>query len=270
MTRVLEFNNVRREYKRAIPVLDGVNFSVSAGEVVGLLGPNGAGKTTLIRLAMGMLFPHGGSVRVFGMNPTERPVEVKRRVGYVSEDQILPGRSSVNELLAFHRYLFPEWDEALERRLLEQFGLPLNTIIARMSKGQARQAALICAICHRPELLILDEPGGGLDPAARRDFLEASIQLLNREGTTILFSSHHLGDIERIGGRVVLLTGGRVRLDSELNRIRENMCLAIVPGTAVHDSHSLRQIPGCLHTRLVFDDWHAVFDGSPVAIHPSV
>ncbi len=263
MSQILEFKNVRREYKRGIPVLNELSFSVGAGEVIGLLGPNGAGKTTLIRLAMGMLFPHAGVVHVFGLSPTERPVEVKRRIGYVAEEQILPAASTVKELLTFHRYLFPQWDGGLERQLLEQFDLPLNRKIVHMSKGQARQAALICAICHRPELLILDEPGGGLDPAARRDFLEASIQLLNREGTTILFSSHHMGDIERIGGRVILLTEGRVRLDSELDRIREDMCLAIVPASAVPDVEAIDRIPGCLHTRLVFDDWHAVFEGSP-------
>ena len=110
----------------------------------------------------------------------------------------------------------------LERQLLDRFGLASGSKIKQLSKGQARQVALLCAVCHRPELLILDEPAGGLDPAARREFLETSIQLLNREGTAILFSSHHMADVERIGGRVVLLDEGKVRLDQRSTRLRED------------------------------------------------
>ena len=172
MNPVLEFRNVSRCFTQGVPVLDGVSFSMAEGEVVGLLGRNGAGKTTLINIAMGLLYPQGGAVRVFGISPTEDPVAVKRRVGYVSEDQILPPRSSIAELIAFHRYLFHRWDEALQRQLLERFGLSPSSKIHRLSKGQARQVALLCAVCHRPELLLLDEPAGGLDPVARREFLE--------------------------------------------------------------------------------------------------
>ena len=174
MTPILEFQNISRSFKKGVPVLNGVTFSMGEGEVLGLLGRNGAGKTTLIRIAMGMLFPHSGKVRVFGLSPTDEPVAVKKRIGYVAEDQVLPVGSSIADLIALHRYLFASWDQALERRLLDRFGLSPSSKIRHLSKGQARQAALICAVCHRPELLILDEPAGGLDPAARREFLETA------------------------------------------------------------------------------------------------
>jgi ABC-2 type transport system ATP-binding protein len=244
-------------------VLSGVSFSVRESEIAGLLGRNGAGKTTLIHIAMGLLSPDGGAVRVFGLSPTEDPVEVKRRIGFVSEDQVLPPGSSVAELIAFHHYLFPRWDQDLERQLLDRFSLPRGSKIGRLSKGQARQAALLCAVCHRPELLILDEPAGGLDPVARREFLETSIQLLNREGTAILFSSHQMTDVERIGGRVVLLDQGKVRLDRDLDRIREDICIAVVPRAFAPDAAAVERTPGCLRVRQVFDDWHAVMEGTP-------
>jgi ABC-2 type transport system ATP-binding protein len=263
MKPILEFANVSRSYKKGVPVLDGVTFSMTEGEVVGLLGRNGAGKTTLIRIAMGMLYPHAGSVRVFGLSPTDDPVAVKKRIGYVAEDQVLPGRLTIAELTAFHRYLFPHWNEALERQLFERFELSTGSKIKQLSKGQARQVALLCAVCHRPELLILDEPAGGLDPAARREFLETSIQLLNREGTAILFSSHHMSDVERIGGRVVLLDKGKVRLDRDLDRLREETCVALVPRGSDPEGAGIERTPGCLGVRLVFDEWHAVFDGAP-------
>src|SRR3954447_4623281 len=151
MNSVLDFQDIQRSFKRGSPVLKGVTFTMREGEVVGLLGRNGTGKTTLIRIAMGMLFPHRGNVRVFGLSPTEEPVAVKRRVGYVAEDQVLPSGSTLDELIGLHRYLFPHWDEVLERQLLDRFALDRHARIKTLSKGQARQAALVCAVCHRPE-----------------------------------------------------------------------------------------------------------------------
>jgi len=266
MTPILDFQNISRSFKKGVPVLNGVTFSMTEGEVLGLLGRNGAGKTTLIRIAMGMLFPHTGAVRVFGLSPTDEPVAVKKRIGYVAEDQVLPVGSSIAELIALHRYLFPSWDQTLERQLLDRFRLSASSKIKQLSKGQARQAALICAVCHRPDLLILDEPAGGLDPAARREFLETSIQLLNREGTAILFSSHHMTDVERLGGRVVLLDDGKVRLDRQLDQIHEDHCVAMIPRSAVSSSAAIEALPGCLRVRPVFDDWHAVFQGTPDSV----
>jgi len=263
MNPVLEFLNISRSFKRGVPVLDGVSFSMAEGEVIGLLGRNGAGKTTLIHIAMGLLSAHGGAVRVFGVSPFDNPVAVKRRIGFVSEEQVLPPRSTIAELIAFHRYLFGRWDDALECQPLDRFALSPSSKIHSLSKGQARQAALLCAVCHRPELLLLDEPAGGLDPVARREFLETSIQLLNREGTAILFSSHHMTDVERIGGRIVLLSEGKVAIDRNLDRIREDVCIAMVPRASAPDSATLKNLPGCLRIRAVFEDWHVVIEGQP-------
>jgi ABC-2 type transport system ATP-binding protein len=263
MTTVLEFEDIFRAYWENRPVLSGVSFRVSQGEVVGLLGRNGAGKTTLMRLAIGLLFPQSGSVRVFGLSPAQEPLAVKKRVGYVAEDQVLPAEARVEEVIRFHRFLFPAWDMELERQLLDRFNIDMNAKIRTLSKGEARRVALVCAVCHRPELLILDEPAGGLDPSVRREFLETVIQLLNREGTAILFSSHQMNDVERIASRVVLLDGGRVRLDENMENLREGFCVAMVPKSAAPDIRVLERMPGCLRVRPSFDDWHAVFQRPP-------
>ncbi len=194
----LEFEGIHRAYTRGVDVLQGVTFSMGRGDVVGLLGKNGAGKTTLIRIAMGMIEPQEGRVRVLGMDPRETPVEVKRRIGYVAEEQILPPFLTVGRVLDLHRGLYPTWDEAMARDLMDRFELSRRAKIRTLSKGQARRVALLCAVAHRPELLLLDEPASGLDPAARREFLETSIRLLNESGTAILFSSHYMTDIERM------------------------------------------------------------------------
>jgi ABC-2 type transport system ATP-binding protein len=132
-----------------------------------------------------------------------------------------------------------------------------------LSKGQARQLALLCAICHRPKLLILDEPGGGLDPAARREMLETSIHLLNEQGSAILFSSHYMGDVERLGGRVVLLDDGKVLVDEQIDSLREDHSMAVMPASVVSDLSALERLPGCLRVRRTYDSVHAVFVGNP-------
>ncbi|MBN2172312.1 MAG: ABC transporter ATP-binding protein [Candidatus Krumholzibacteriota bacterium] len=262
--RTVEFHEITMAYRKGEPVLDGVGFAADGGDVIGLLGRNGAGKTTLLRIAMGMLAPQAGAVRLFGLDPREHPLAVKQRVGYVSEDQILPEFLKVAEVIAMHRQLFPSWDETLERRLCERFAVPPGARIRTLSKGQARQVALLCAVAHRPELLVLDEPAGGLDPAVRREFLETAIQLLNEEGTTILFSSHHMTDVERMAGRVVLLHDAAVLLDNPLDELREGFSLALVPVAAV-DGERLRAMPGCLGLREQGGAWRAIVREGPAA-----
>jgi ABC-2 type transport system ATP-binding protein len=261
VSTVLEFDKIERSYVRNVPVLNGVSFALSEGEVVGLLGRNGSGKTTLIHIGMGMLNPHGGSVRVFGLSPSQDAVAIKKRIGYVAEDQVLPTSSSIDELIAFHRYLFSRWDADVERQILDRFHLNRTNKIGKLSKGQSRAVALLLAICHTPELLILDEPAAGLDPVARRDFLEVAIQFLNRAGATILYSSHYMNDIERLGSRVVLLDDGKVYLDSSVDRLRQEYCLALVPNQFVANAEPLKRIPGYLRARSHHGNWHAVFEG---------
>jgi ABC-2 type transport system ATP-binding protein len=265
MKKVLEFDNIHRAYERGVDVLAGVSFSVESGEVVGLLGKNGAGKTTLLRIAMGMIETQQGTARVFGLDPRQSPVEIKRRVGYVSEDQILPAFLTVGKVVELHRELFPDWEDTTAGELLERFRISPRSKIKTLSKGQARQVALVCAVSHRPELLILDEPAGGLDPAARREFLETSIELLNVAGTTILFSSHYMTDVERMAGRIVMIHEGRRIVDSSLDDLREGYCLALVPRDAGISLERLRSIDGCVGGRVRSVTVNAVFRQEPAA-----
>jgi ABC-2 type transport system ATP-binding protein len=261
--KVLEFKEIQCAYRRGVDVLHGVSFAVEPGEVVGLLGKNGAGKTTLMRIAMGMIEAQQGSVRLFGLDPRQEPLQVKRRVGYVSEEQILPSFLSVGEVIGLHRQLFPTWDDELAAQLSQRFHLSLQARIKTLSKGEARQVALLCAVSHRPELLLLDEPAGGLDPVVRREFLETAIQLLNEAGTTILFSSHYLFDVERLAGRVVMLHEGMVLVDGFLDDLRENYALALVPHGAKATRDRLLGLEGCLAARERPEAMHAVFGLDP-------
>jgi ABC-2 type transport system ATP-binding protein len=260
---VLAIRDVHRAYERGPNALSGVDLTLARGEVVGLLGANGAGKTTLVRIAMGLLQPQRGDVRVLGRGYATDDVWIKQRVGYVSEEQILPGFLRVREVIDVHRALYPTWDDALATRLSARFELHERTKIAKLSKGQARQVAVLCAVAHRPELLLLDEPAGGLDPAARRGFLEVAIDALVDGGSTILFSSHHMGDVERVAQRIVLLERGRVLIDRDLDALREGVALAVLTPRNGTTLERVRALDGCLAAREHAGEVRAVFAHTP-------
>jgi len=262
----LRFDSVRRCYTRGVEVLEQVSFEVAPGQIVGLIGKNGAGKTTLIRMAMGMLDPQGGRVEVLGLDPRRHPVEVRRRVGYVAEEQILPPYLTVRQVVDLHRALYPHWDDAMASELVERFELVPGARIRTLSRGQARRVALLCAVAHRPELLLLDEPASGLDPAARREFLETSIRLLNEAGSAILFSSHYLSDVERMADRIVMIHAGRVLIDGGLDELREQFCLAMLPRRNGLDRARLAALDGCLGVRERPEGYRVVMHlGAPMA-----
>ncbi|MDF1838644.1 MAG: ABC transporter ATP-binding protein [Planctomycetota bacterium] len=263
---ILELNGILRSYERGIPVLENVDLSIEAGEVVGLLGENGAGKTTLIKIALGLLHPQEGTVRLFGKDPTVHPVATKRRVGYVSENQVLPPQLRIIDVLAMHRELFSSWDEAVELDLLDRFEFTGRERIGKLSKGQARRVAVICAITHRPELLLLDEPAGGFDPAARREFLEVALQFLANEGSAILFSSHQMNDVERIASRICMLRRGQKIIDQSLDSLQESAILVTAGGGTTAHLQSMRDIQGCLSARLSNGELRSVIMGSRLEV----
>jgi ABC-2 type transport system ATP-binding protein len=201
-------------------------------------------------------------VRVLGLDPWRQAVELKRQVGYVAEEQLLPVDLTVGQVFDLHRQLFPSWDPTLESRLRERFSIREGARIGQLSKGEARQVALLCAVAHRPKLLLLDEPAGGLDPAARRGILEAAIGLLSEAGSTVVFSSHHMADVERIAGRVVLLHEGGVLLDGDLDSIRESYSLAVVSLDSLRD-RPFPALAACVRARRTPSGWHAVFSLPP-------
>lgn len=262
MTPIIKVRDLEFSYAHHTPTLLGLNLEVETGSVVGLLGRNGAGKTTLLRAMMGLMRPSAGSVQLFGADPITNGVAVKQRVGYVSEDQVLPGSWTLRAVMEMHRNLFPTWDTKFVDELMMRFELPSNKRVRDMSKGQARQVALACAVAHRPELLILDEPGSGVDPVMRRELLETAIELLADSGSTILFSSHHVADVERLANRIVIMDKGEIALDAELDELKENHCVVSVPKSD-EARGQLKAIPGCLSTRINHDRLSAVFSSSP-------
>lgn len=190
--------------------LDGATLAVPRGGVFGLIGVNGSGKTTLIKHILGLLRPQQGTVRVFELDPVAQPVAVLKRIGYLSEDNDLPGWMTVSELCRYTAAFYPDWDPAFAEELRQRFKLDLGARIGGLSRGQKARAGLVTALAHRPDLLVLDEPSSGLDPLVRRDILGAVVRTVAEEGRTVLFSSHLLDEVERVADRIAILNAGRV------------------------------------------------------------
>src|SRR5207302_6522462 len=204
----------------ATTALDSVSLSMPRGAVYGLVGANGAGKTTLIRHLLGLLRAESGSVRVFGLDPVVDPVGVLSRIGYLSEENDLPGWMRIDEVIRYSRAFYPAWDDAYAEELRRMFALDGAAKIKNLSKGQKARAGLLIALAYRPELLVLDEPSSGLDPLVRRDILAAIIRTITEEGRTVLFSSHLLEEVERVADHVAMIHRGRIVFDAPLDEIR--------------------------------------------------
>jgi ABC-2 type transport system ATP-binding protein len=224
---VIQLRDVTRRFGPKT-ALARVSLAVPRGAVFGLVGPNGAGKTTLIRHVLGLLRPQTGSVRVFGRDPVADPPGVLGRVGYLSEENDLPGWMRVAELLRYCRAFYPRWEDAYAEELRRTFELPPEARVGNLSKGQRARAGLLVALAHRPELLVLDEPSSGLDPLVRRDILGAIIRTIAEEGRTVLFSSHLLDEVERVSDHVALILQGRLAFSAELDDLKQShRCLTV-------------------------------------------
>src|SRR5258706_11473324 len=202
--------------------LDSVSLSVARGGVYGLVGANGAGKTTLIKHILGLLRAESGSVRVFGLDPVGDPVGVLSRIGYLSEENDLPGWMRIEELIRYQRAFYSGWDDAYAEELRQAFALDPAAKIKTLSTGQKARTGLLIALAYRPELLVLDEPSSGLDPIVRRDILGAVIRTIADEGRTVLFSSHLLEEVEQVADHVTMIRQGKIVLSAPLSEIKES------------------------------------------------
>jgi ABC-2 type transport system ATP-binding protein len=209
MTPVLEATALGKRYRRTWALRD-CSLSIPRGCVAALVGPNGAGKTTLLSLAVGLLRPTTGGIRVLGVDPTTS--DVIARTGFVAQDTPLYPDLTAGEHLMMGRRLNARWDEPLARDRLAQLDIPTDRKVGTLSGGQRAQVALAMALAKRPELLILDEPVASLDPLARREFLQSLMASVAEEGISVILSSHLLADLERICDHLIVLSASRVQV----------------------------------------------------------
>lgn len=216
---VIEIKNLTKYYGRSRGI-ENINLRVEKGEIFGFIGPNGAGKSTTIRTLMGLIFPTSGGADIFGMDVCRQGRGIRKRVGYLPGEVDYYDRMSVRELMEYSARFY---GVTLGRRfgdLAETFAVELKRNINDLSAGNKRKVSILQCLLHSPELLILDEPTNGLDPLMQARFYDV-IRRENEGGVTVFFSSHILGEVQRICRRVAIIKGGAIIAQEDIDALRK-------------------------------------------------
>jgi ABC-2 type transport system ATP-binding protein len=219
MSALIELHDLRKMFRRTMAV-DGLTLSVAEGAVTAFLGPNGAGKSTTIRSMLNLYRPDGGTATVLGCDSRKLGPKQFVNIGYVAESMELPLWMTVAQFLDYCRPLYPQWDTAFEKRLMQQFDLPPKTRLRALSRGMRMKAALLSSLAYRPKLVVLDEPFSGLDPLVRDEFIRGLLELTEEEGWTVFVSSHDIEEVQRLADRIAIINRGRLALDEDAESLQ--------------------------------------------------
>ncbi|MDB6175399.1 MAG: hypothetical protein JWL59_4710 [Chthoniobacteraceae bacterium] len=232
---VLEVRGLRRHFGK-VSAVDGVDLTVREGEIYGFLGINGAGKTTTIRILMGIIAAEAGTITLLGETTRRTSIAQKQRIGYVSQEQNFYPWMTCRALGRFVGSFYPTWEQGEFDRLLGVFDLPENRRVSDLSGGMRAKLALALALAPRPAVLILDEPTAGLDPVARREFMQIIVAQARQHGRTTFFSSHLIDEVERCADRVGILHQGKMRFEGALDELRERVRRVRMPAGTVFEA----------------------------------
>ncbi|WP_129841348.1 ABC transporter ATP-binding protein [Streptomyces sp. RFCAC02] len=242
----LETSGLGKRYGRGWALQD-CSLRLPAGRIAGLVGPNGAGKSTLLHLAVGLLRPDAGRVRVFGADPHAN-TDVLPDVGFVAQDTPLYRDFSATDLIALGGRLNRRWDAAFARDPVAGLDIPPDKPVGALSGGQRAQVALALAMAKRPRLLLLDEPVAALDPLARRSFMQALMGMVGESGTTVLLSSHLVADLERVCDHLVVLQRSHVRLAGPVDDLLDGHRTLVGPRTGPDGVPGVAEVIAASHT----------------------
>ena len=217
MTCAILTEELSKRY-RSVHALSRLSLRVESGTVHALVGPNGAGKTTLIKILMNIAEASSGQATVLGLNTRKLSGKAFSEIGYVSENQELPGWMRVGDFLAYLRPFYPSWDTSLEEGMVHDFDLPLRRKLKHLSRGMQMKAALASSLAFHPKLIVLDEPFSGLDPLVRDELAKTLLQRASE--STIFVSSHDLAEVEGVATHVTFLEKGTARLSEDLTSLR--------------------------------------------------
>lgn len=204
-------------------VLQGVDLTIPRGSVTGLLGKNGSGKSTLLKCLLGLLKPSSGTARILGEDGWNLSAEAKAQLGYVAQEVSLYSWMRVRQIIEYTAAFYPTWNQELAIDLAKRWELPTEDRVGPMSQGQQQKLALVLALGHEPDLLILDEPVASLDPSARREFLSTLLEVTRDENRTVLFSTHITTDLERVADHVAVLKEGKIVYHDQLDDLKESV-----------------------------------------------
>lgn len=216
MESIVEFKDVYKGYGKK-QVLNGINLNIPKGKIVGLLGPNGSGKSTMIKLMNGLLSKDSGIILTNGLKPSK---ETKKIVSYLPERTYLNDWMKVKDILEFFKDFYSDFDMEKAEEMLKSLNIDKNEKLKTMSKGTKEKVQLILVMSRKAELYILDEPIGGVDPAARSYILK-TIMTNYLEDSTLLIATHLISEIENICDEVIFISNGNIVLQGNVDEIRE-------------------------------------------------
>ena len=257
---------------RKTTAVDSLAFEVPRGSVFALLGNNGAGKTTTIRCLLGLEAPDAGDIEVMGMDPRTDAVGIRRRVGYVPEERHLYPWMTAREIGWFVGSFYPTWSKDRYGAILDHFEIPARRKIAALSRGMKAQVDLALALGHDPDLLVLDEPTGGLDPVVRRDFLESMVGMAG-QGRTVIVSSHEVSEVARVADRGLIVYNSRLLWTGDLESLGAGTCEVVLPSDTTADQVGIGA-DTIIHQSSANDHVRLVVRGEPeqvrtrLAVHP--
>ena len=218
---IIEVSGLTKYYGQARGIVD-VSFSVEEGEIFGFIGPNGAGKSTTIRLLLGLIYPTRGEMRIFDRDVLRHGPELRRDIGYLPSEVFYYEGMKVLDLLQYSASFYPGDHTARLHELAEIMELDLHRKIEDLSYGNRKKVGIVQGLLHAPRLVFLDEPTSGLDPLMQRKFFDL-IRRENRErGMTVFFSSHILGEVQRLCDRVAIIREGRIVEVSDIKTLQQN------------------------------------------------
>jgi ABC-2 type transport system ATP-binding protein len=217
---VVEIDKLTKYYGK-VRGIENLSFNVEKGEIFGFIGPNGAGKTTTIRTLLGLVFPTGGSAKIFGKDCIKHGHEIRKRIGYLPSEVFYYDQMRVIELLKYSASFFKKDCTKRIHELSEIMELNLNRKIEELSYGNKKKVGIVQGLLHEPELLLLDEPTSGLDPLMQKKFFDL-IAEENRKGVTVFFSSHILSEVQQLCTRVAVMKDGNIIKMEEIETLRQD------------------------------------------------
>ncbi len=209
--------------------LDIPELAIKKGYITGFIGENGAGKTTTIKLILNMLLLDQGEIKIDGLEVNQYAKEIKQKIGYVGEPTGYPQESKLHHIKQMIAPFYDKWDEALFQKYIKAFGLVLDKKYGELSTGQKKQFALVMALSHKPDIILLDEPTAGLDPVVRSKMLDVLMAHMQDENVTIFYSTHITSDLERAGDFLVYIKDGRIEMNIEMEALLDNYCIVKGP-----------------------------------------
>lgn len=256
----VQFHKVTK--KRKDFTIENLNLTIPEGFITGFIGPNGSGKTTVIQMMMDLLQIDEGTISIF--DTTHKDYTNKQNIGFVYDEFFMYGYFNIKKIKSIIAPVYDNWNEATFNKYLKEFDLPFKKNIKKFSKGMKMKTALLFALSHEPELIIMDEPTSGLDPIFRRELLDILQNIMVNEKQTIFFSTHITTDLDKIADYIVFIYEGKVVFQKSLEEIKEHFFL-VKGHRDLLDEDTRQLFEGLDETEVNFT---ALFEGNPAIFTP--